>query len=232
MSARPGWYPDPAQPGYLRRWDGHRWTEETRLAPLATADQAASVAPAPDGAPQRADEHGFRYAATSARAKGLGLDALLLLPVQALITAFITMQIGWQAPSPEMDPLDPNFQDKLISSYTHGFDTPLLIFGLVTFFTFWVYYQVGLTRYGTTLGGRRARVQCVNAQGDHPSSWSAALRYLVWGVPTLVVSLPQLDMRISAIGWVLLLINYGWAYFGRTRQALMDKIARTYVIAV
>ncbi|HVM08743.1 MAG TPA: DUF2510 domain-containing protein [Acidimicrobiales bacterium] len=29
----PAWYPDPRQPGYVRRWDGRAWTEDVRVLP-------------------------------------------------------------------------------------------------------------------------------------------------------------------------------------------------------
>jgi len=35
MSAVPGWYPDPAQPGRLRLWDGNGWTAQTSGPPPA-----------------------------------------------------------------------------------------------------------------------------------------------------------------------------------------------------
>lgn len=30
----PGWHPDPHHPGYLRYWDGNRWTEHTSPIPM------------------------------------------------------------------------------------------------------------------------------------------------------------------------------------------------------
>ncbi|RMI30956.1 DUF2510 domain-containing protein [Nocardia stercoris] len=33
----PGWYPDPARPTDLRRWDGYAWTDESRPAPAQPA---------------------------------------------------------------------------------------------------------------------------------------------------------------------------------------------------
>lgn len=32
----PGWYPDPAQPGFLRYWDGTEWSTHTHPLPVPT----------------------------------------------------------------------------------------------------------------------------------------------------------------------------------------------------
>lgn len=54
MSA-PGWYPDPADPARLRRWDGHQWTGDVQPAtgPTATPFNGPGQGPpAGPGAPQ------------------------------------------------------------------------------------------------------------------------------------------------------------------------------------
>lgn len=232
MNAAPGWYKDPAHPSQLRRWDGSAWTDEIRVAAPPTATEAAALSASPAGSPIRADSHGFRYASTSARAKGLAFDALLLIPIQLIISAFIVMQSNWHMPAPKEDfLLSPNVQQELLDTYSKGFTYPLIVLGIVSFLTFWLYYQVGLTRYGTTLGGRRAGVLCVNAEGSRPGQLSVLIRYLVWGIPTLIVSLPTIPVAISGTGWLLLIINYLWAYWDPRKQALMDKASRTFVIS-
>lgn len=44
MTTPPGWYPDPEQPGLLRRWDGERWRDE-RVAPAGSPFVAVPPAP-------------------------------------------------------------------------------------------------------------------------------------------------------------------------------------------
>lgn len=229
-SPQSGWYPDPARADQLRLWDGNQWTEQTRPAPNANAKDATQIAPAPTGTPRRADDHGFAYASIGARTQGLGLDAIILFPIQAIVSAFICLQLGWSF-SVKFDPLDPNMSDNLTKSLIDSTMLPLTVFAIVTFVTFAIYYQVGLARYGTTLGGRRARIQCVNKEGARASHGAVLVRYLVWGLPTLWVSLPQMPLEWSTIGWVALAVNYGWALFDSRRQALMDRLSGTYVIA-
>lgn len=38
-----GWYADPQNPAFERRWDGAAWTEETRMAPPGAAGRVAVV---------------------------------------------------------------------------------------------------------------------------------------------------------------------------------------------
>jgi hypothetical protein len=55
----PGWYPDPAEPGWLRWWNGVTWTEQRSAAPHATP--APQSPPAPQTAPVAATSSARRF---------------------------------------------------------------------------------------------------------------------------------------------------------------------------
>ena len=70
-----GWYPDPAQPGRERLWDGQRWSDQVRLPPGSpppvtglTSTAPASTGPVPVAVPPvtRQPERGRQPAATTA----------------------------------------------------------------------------------------------------------------------------------------------------------------------
>jgi uncharacterized RDD family membrane protein YckC len=51
MSMAPGWYPDPFSSGYLRWWDGQRWTPQTVLSQPHSQTDPSPTAPGAPAAP-------------------------------------------------------------------------------------------------------------------------------------------------------------------------------------
>src|SRR5665213_679004 len=51
MTMAPGWYPDPFSNGYLRWWDGERWTPQTSVPGATPAVVAPPAGAPPFGAP-------------------------------------------------------------------------------------------------------------------------------------------------------------------------------------
>jgi hypothetical protein len=70
----PAWYPDPAQPGRLRRWNGRAWTEEVR--PIPAWLHTVRLAPGPTA---RVPRPSRRLWATSALLLALGAVLMLAL---------------------------------------------------------------------------------------------------------------------------------------------------------
>ncbi len=82
MSMEAGWYPDPFSNGYLRWWDGERWTPQTSVpqpvgpgAPTAPASPASpwgapTQPPGPPAAPPYAPPYGAPYGAPTGAPPG------------------------------------------------------------------------------------------------------------------------------------------------------------------
>lgn len=86
---QPGWYPDPAQPGLQRYWDGAQWTAHT-------APQAGAVAPAPyAGAASAPQPGGFTNPAhaVGTKKKGLSTGAIIGIVVGGLVLVLIVVGI-------------------------------------------------------------------------------------------------------------------------------------------
>lgn len=77
--SQPGWYPDPAGSGQLRRWDGRQWTNDVRPA------GPGSAAPPPDVRP------------------GGRIWLIVALVVVAIVALFVVSRLGGRQPAPVIE---------------------------------------------------------------------------------------------------------------------------------
>ncbi len=228
---QPGWYQDPfSAAGFLRWWDGARWTTQTRLAePSSTLPPGAPVPAPPPGTVPPAGvpswpvagppQPAFPVASWGLRVAGYLVDALIM----GAVTAPVYVLALWPALRDlfEAIPTDGSqvpltaitaFQERVV-----GMSLLLTVVSLVVSFAYVVPQHV---RWGRTVGKRVVGVRVRMLAEDRPPRWGeATVRWLVL-------------FGGSAIGGVLFLALDGlWPLWDRPwLQALHDKAARTVVV--
>ncbi|MCX4239561.1 RDD family protein [Paraliomyxa miuraensis] len=76
-----------------------------------------------------------------------------------------------------------------------------------------LYFGLFWSLTGRTLGHRMLRLRVIDAYGQPPSPWRAAVRVVGHG----------LGLLLGAMGWL-------WVAFDREKRGLHDHLARTYVV--
>ena len=208
LSPEPGWYPDPANPAQQRYWDGSNWSEET-------APNYVTTELGPNGSP---------YASFWARFGGLIVDSIIFAFVATII--FLPIYFAFIAP---------NLSENLDKAIGAGSEVPLdgelfglsFLLGVVVFQAlYYLYYIVGIAKYGRTIGGKAMAIRCVNENGVNPTWKESVIRA---GVPAGLSVLSYLPI-IGIISNIVLFVNYLWMLWDPKKQCLMDKAAKTYVV--
>lgn len=237
MSMAPGWYPDPYSPeGYLRWWDGQRWTAHS-VTPTELAErarQAAAPAPAPYGAPpaqsppsQYPPRHGaygvpaapYALAGWGRRFGAFVLDQLLL----AVITVPLIVVVLWPILVDFFDalPTDGSLPpESVIIDFQQRIIGKSLVLNLVTAVVSAAYYIPQYASFGRTLGHRVAGIRVRSRHEDRrPTGGEAVRRWLAFlGITTFV-----------SVLWLLL--DGLWPLWDKPyAQALHDKFAGTVVV--
>ena len=234
----PGWYPDPnpaAPPGFLRWWDGGRWTEHVRPeGPVATA--------APRRGPTTAD--GQPLAGWWWRVLAYLVDTVVVAVVGYLLTLPVQLEVQRQMAA---------YQERMLGSMERGepfsltdawaplidvYADHLLLLGgvpVVLGFGYWA----GLLRWrGATLGMLMCGLRVRRRAEDGPLSWGTVVtRFLVQFGPSYVV-LP-LAVATGSVGLFiggqflagLYFFVDGLTALGSRRQTIHDRAARTVVVA-
>lgn len=217
MSMAAGWYPDPfSNAGYLRWWDGTRWTSQTTLPvdPQATAAQVGAT-------PPPAQVATFPVATWGARLAAYLIDALLMSVV--LVPVYVAML--WPALRDFIDAIPTDGSQVPIATMT-AFETRVLgmslamsVVSLVVLFAYMVPQNVW---YGRTVGKRALGIRIRMLAEDRNPRWGeASIRAGVFGLGTAVA------------GGIFVLVDCLWPLWDKPwAQALHDKAAKTVVVPV
>lgn len=226
MSMAAGWYPDPfSSAGYLRWWDGTRWTSQTTL---PVDPQAPAAQPQPVAAPYPQHGYGapaqvatFRVASWGARLAAYLIDALLMSVV--LVPVYVVML--WPALRDFIDSIPTDGSRVPVATMTTfearvlGMSLAMSLVSLVVMFLYMVPQNV---RYGRTVGKRVLGIRIRMLAEDRNPRWSeATIRYAVFGLGTAVA------------GGIFVLVDCLWPLWDKPwAQALHDKAAKTVVVPV
>jgi uncharacterized RDD family membrane protein YckC len=233
----PGWYPDPnpaAPPGFLRWWDGGRWTEHVR------PEGQPGVLPRRHGP---TTEDGQPLAGWWWRVLAYLVDTVVVAVVGYLLTLPVQLEVQRQTAAYQQRMLEEiergesfSFSDAWAPLFDVYADHLLLLVGVPI--VLGVSYWCGLLRWrGATLGMLMCGLRVRRRAEDGPLPWSTiATRFLAQLGPGYVV-LPLALATGSVglfIGGQLLAGLYffvdGLTALGARRQTIHDRAARTVVV--
>ncbi|TCJ22106.1 RDD family protein [Nocardioides jejuensis] len=231
--AAAGWYPDPTPaPGVptLRYWDGAAWTEHVAPAQqyVSPAYAAQPVGPTtPDGVPLA--HWGWRVLAYL-------IDSAILMA--ATMPLMIPMQIHMQR---RMDDLvrqvDANSSMADFWSVYGSIMREMMYAEIPAVLIVALYAAVMMRWKGATIGKLALGLQVRLRDRTDRLPWSAiVVRVLTFnGASLLPMVLLAVGLWRAGVLLMVLVACYGfvdglWPLWGRDRQALHDKFARTYVV--
>ncbi len=235
----PGWYPDPnpaAPPGFLRWWDGGRWTEHVQ--PEGRPSAAAARRPGPTTA------DGQPLAGWWWRVLAYVVDTVVLSVVGYLLTLPAQLEVRRVTADYQRRLLDAiergdtfSFDDAWAPLSEVYADHLLVLVGVPIMLGF--AYWCGFLRWrGATPGKLMCGLRVRRRSEDGRLSWGTiTTRFLVQSGPGYVV-LP-LAVATGSFGLFLagqLLVGLFFAVDGLTalgsrRQTIHDRAARTVVVA-
>lgn len=210
MSMVPGWYPDPFSPdGFLRWWDGERWTSHS------TTPQALAQAPSAAAAAASA----YPLASWGRRFGGFVVDQLLL----GVVLAPLVLWLLWPAFVDLWDamPADGSFPaQSVIADFQSEVTERTVSITVTTLVVSALYYVPQYALWARTVGHRVVGVRLRSREQDSPPTWGASvLRWLMF-------------LGIASVAGALWLVVDGlWPLWDKPyAQALHDKVAGTVVV--
>lgn len=230
----PGWYPDPAQPGLERFWNGGGWTYDTRATGPAAGWPAQAGGYQQGGYPQGAylagrpgprTADGVPLAGWWGRVGASLVDSLVvgLLALLASTPFLSEMAVGLQrwvydaVRAVELGGQPPDYLDP-----RYGLTEPYLAMVLISVAVQGIYSVVMQTWRGATLGMLAVGLRVVpDGRGREHHGLALGTATLRWIIYTL-----------TGLLWIVQLISVLLPLANAKRQTLHDIVARTQVVRI
>ncbi len=234
MTMAPGWYPDPFSNGYLRWWDGERWTPQTSVPGATPAVVAPPASAPPFGAPPAVGGQpwgayagpmspplvaSFPLASWWSRVGARFVDWLIL----SVVLVPVAFALLWQpfrdfVNSFPADGRAPS-QQAITDFYGQILGRALAVSGLSLVLQF-VYEVPQLVWYGRTFGKRAFGIRIRPLAEDRLPTWREAT--IRWGVVALGGFVG---------GGVFTLVDDLFPLWDKPwQQSIHDKAAKTVVV--
>jgi uncharacterized RDD family membrane protein YckC len=248
MSVAPGWYPDPADPGTTRYWDGEGWADQqTTTAPKAETPPVAVPGPPAMGPPPTnayqpvkppwwpeglafppkgpVSPYGLALASPGRRLAARAIDLGVLLVLNLIFNGYLLYQ--WLTESVALG--EEWLRSGELDTQSWSKVGEISFFMSLIAFALWFAYEVPVTHTrGQTLGKMMLGLRVIPWESTDRLPFGRSFRrFSLFGYPFLLYTC------CGIFGFILPIVdNLFVATDSTLRLAWHDRLARTYVVRI